>query len=132
MPHYYLGVIVIGYCAGYFLIICSPAFNPRQRLHSLMRLAGYVGTGAIALLFVPRSIDYQGYVHLDLIRSRCLRGFDALYEEGIGQKQLQRSVDRTGRSPSCNLDCIAIASTPGHKGIAVRRTSTGGLAKDKV
>lgn len=52
LTHAVFGAVVIGYCAGYFLLVCSPAFKPRSRINPILKFAGYLGAGAVALALV--------------------------------------------------------------------------------
>jgi tetratricopeptide (TPR) repeat protein len=61
LAHSYLSALVIGYCAGYFLIVCSPAFRAKARLNPIVRFVGYVGFGLTTamLLIVPAGLLYR-------------------------------------------------------------------------
>jgi hypothetical protein len=60
LTHAIFGAIVIGYCAGYFLLVCSPAFRRRSRMNPLLKFAGYIGWGAVVLMLVVMPVALIG------------------------------------------------------------------------
>lgn len=74
LAHYYLGALVVGYCAGYFLLVCSPAFGSRSRLHPLLRALGYLVRGATLalLLIVPLALLARNLNQISLTNARLL------------------------------------------------------------
>jgi len=58
LNHTLLASLVVGYCSGYFLLICSPALRSRVRMNPLIRMFGYAGWSAVVLvlLLIPASL----------------------------------------------------------------------------
>lgn len=116
LTHYYFATLVIGYCAGYFLIVSSPAFHRRVRMNGLIKVACFVGTGVVVLLLllvpiilVSRNLESirltnrilpDGYVKAmaeNLPAGRC-----TILSDNVVQLRLLRvHLQRTGRPKDC-------------------------------
>jgi len=85
LTHAVLGAIVIGYCAGYFLLICSPAFRPRTRMNPLLKFVSYLGWGAVVLMLVvmPLALVGRNYQPIWLTNTRLVEDFARHLERGL-------------------------------------------------
>lgn len=85
LTHAILGAIVIGYCAGYFLLICSPAFQRRTRMNPLLKFASYIGWGAVALMLVamPVILVSRNIEPIQITNTRLVEDFAKHLERGL-------------------------------------------------
>jgi tetratricopeptide (TPR) repeat protein len=85
LTHYYLGALVVGYCAGYFLLICSPVFRARFRGHVLLKWAQYGGWWAVVLMLgiLPVALVNRNLDQIRLTNSRLLDDFTQRLERGL-------------------------------------------------
>jgi tetratricopeptide (TPR) repeat protein len=84
LNHSYLSAIAIGYCAGYFLLICAPAFRSRRRMNGLLRLIGratFFGILTLAVL-MPVALVSRNLNIVRLTNGRLVEDFvDRLQKE---------------------------------------------------
>ena len=84
LTHAILGAIVIGYCAGYFLLVCSPAFTAK-RMNLFLKMVSYVGWGAVALMLVimPAILISRNLDPIRLTNTRLVEDFARHLERGL-------------------------------------------------
>lgn len=85
LTHYYLAAITVGYCAGYFLLICRPAFRHRSRMNPLLRLAGRATWVAVVLMLfiVPAALIGRNLGAIRLTNHQLVGGFVAAAEQSL-------------------------------------------------
>lgn len=85
LTHAVLGTIVIGYCAGYFLLVCSPAFRKRARMNPLLKFSSYLGWGAVALMLIvmPLALIGRNIEPIWLTNNRLVEDFCKYMERGL-------------------------------------------------
>jgi tetratricopeptide (TPR) repeat protein len=84
LNHTLFTALVIGYCSGYFLIVCSPALRSR-RMNSLVRFAGYAGIGGVVALFIvmPVALVARNLEPIRLTNGKLLNVYMALATRAV-------------------------------------------------
>jgi tetratricopeptide (TPR) repeat protein len=82
LTHAYLGAIVIGYCSGYFMLICSAASKPRSRMHPFLKFASHTGSTLVLamLVIIPACLVAR---NIDIIRFTNHRVVDDYAERTV-------------------------------------------------
>ena len=85
LTHSILGAIAIGYCAGYFLLICSPAFQAKTRMNPLLKFSRFAGWGAVVLMLVvmPVVLVSRNLEPVQLTNTRLVEDFATRLERGL-------------------------------------------------
>jgi len=99
LNHTFLAALVVGYCAGYFLLICGPALRSRARMNSLIRLIGYAGWAAVigALIIMPAALVGRNLEPVKLTNAGLLDDFMARTVENIPKENSTIVCDDPGR-----------------------------------
>jgi len=86
--HTVLAALVVGYCAGYFLVICTPALRSRGRMNSLLKLVGRVTWGSVLLvsILVPVALASRNLVPIQLTNGGLMDRFLSLSLAGLSEK----------------------------------------------
>ena len=84
LTHAIFGAIVIGYCAGYFLLVCSPAFKAR-RMNSILKFASFAGWGAVVLMLIlmPLILVSRNLSPIRLSNTRLVEDFVKYLERDL-------------------------------------------------
>ncbi len=135
LPFYYLGALVIGYCAGYFLLVCgAPEEKAWQKPGVLGKALNFVCVAIIwfGLVALPGWLAVHSLTALNLQNRPNLRGHAALLAKGLpGQGALALSEQPTQlllvaayfhgqQSPHILLDARMLQLTRYHRQLARR------------
>lgn len=85
LNHTLLAALVVGYCSGYFLLVCGPSLRSRTRMNPVLKLFGYVGWSAVlvALVLLPVALVSRNVEAVQLNNTQLLDKFMALTTEGL-------------------------------------------------